>query len=61
MNASYIPSIAIYELRQIVRMRISLLQQRTAVISQVKSLLEGLAPGITKELKDLKGKYAQVN
>ena len=60
VNASYVPSLAVQELRQLVRARTGVLQNRTAVVSQLKALLEGQCPGLTRALKDLNSKYAQV-
>ena len=50
---------AVHELRQLVRTRVSAIQRRTAVVSQLKTLLEGQCPGITRALKDLNGVYVQ--
>jgi len=59
VSASYVPSQEIYELRQFVRTRTTVLQNRTAVISQLKALLEGQYPGLTSVLKNFEGKYTQ--
>ncbi len=60
VTASYVPSLEIQELRQLVRTRTNVLQTRTAVVSQLKALLEGQCSGLTSELKSLESKYAQL-
>ena len=60
VSASYVPSMAVHELRQLVRTRASLLEHRTAVINQLKALLEGQCPGITRVLDRPGGKYVQL-
>ncbi|MHA2330051.1 MAG: IS110 family RNA-guided transposase, partial [Candidatus Hodarchaeales archaeon] len=60
VSASYVPSLEIHELRQLVRTRTTVLQKRTAVVSQLKALLEGQCPGLTNALKEFEGKYTQL-
>jgi transposase len=60
VSASYVPSLEIQELRQLVRTRTTVLQNRTAVVSQLKALLEGQCPGLTNALKSLEGRYTQI-
>lgn len=59
LQASYVPDMVIHELRQLVRTRVTTLQNRNASISQVKTLLEGICPGITTELKNFNSNYTQ--
>jgi transposase len=60
VSASYVPSLEIHELRQLVRTRTTVLQNRTAVVSQLKALLEGQCPGLTSALKKFESKYTQL-
>lgn len=60
LQASYVPDLVIHELRQLVRSRISTIENRNAAISQVKTLLEGICPGITTELKNFNSSFAQL-
>jgi transposase len=60
LNTSFITSLEVDQLRQLVRARVDMLNRRTTVISQMKTMLEGGYPGVTEALKNLNLHYAQL-
>ena len=60
LTTSYIPSIEIHQLRELIRTRISKQNRKSGIISRLKTMLEGVCPGITAVLRDLNLLNAQL-
>jgi transposase len=60
LKASFITSLEIHHLRQLIRTRVDLHYRKTTVISQLKIRLEGFCPGITDALKNLNALSSQL-
>jgi transposase len=60
LNTSFIPSLEVDQLRQLVRARVNMLNRRPTEISLMKTMLEGSCPGVTEALKNLNLHYAQL-
>ena len=46
LNTSFIPSLEVDQLRQLVRTRVNAQNRKTTVVSQMKTMLEGSCPGV---------------
>ncbi|NIQ04180.1 MAG: IS110 family transposase [Candidatus Korarchaeota archaeon] len=60
LNSSFIPSIEVHQLRELVRTRVATQNRKGAIISRMKTMLEGSCPGVTEALKNLNLLYAQL-
>ena len=60
LTTSYIPSLEVHQLRELIRTRISKQERKSGIISRLKGMLEGICPGITTVLKNLNHLNAQL-
>jgi len=59
LTPSYVPSMELHDLRQLVRTRAKTMNLWSSIIASLKTYLEGICPGMTTALRNMSSNYAR--